>query len=74
MKCQSKFKEMGAVFFCTDEAVEKIVITTLVPHLNNQKMVRTRCFCSEHAKRYRGKLNHHINILHKSKSYTTTSI
>lgn len=74
MKCQSKHKEMGATFICTEEASEEITVTTFVPHLNNKKQVKVRCLCKFHAKRYRNKLGYQIHELLKNKSFTTKEI
>jgi hypothetical protein len=74
MKCQSKSKEFGAVFKCTDEATKQITVTTFVPHLNNRKQTKVRCLCSFHAGRFRGKLNRDINSLNKNKSYVEIDI
>lgn len=69
MNCQAKIQDgLGNHYKCDEEAVFKITVKTIVPHLNNQLVTKVRCLCNLHSGRLISR--HNYDIKHKGKQKT----
>lgn len=73
-RCESKDKSYSHNPRCYEKAIYKITITSIIPHLNNQKRIYSVNLCMKHAKIKRHYLNYEINNLNKKKNYIQTEL